>query len=117
MPVISTGGATPHIRYLRTLRCRVIIRHLGPRPTKLEVHANIGNFLGYTETSTHAHYVDIKTQKVKTSAHLRYDEVMCDSDDLSPNARQLRVALGHHLPAESVDAPNPMDLDLVAMSS
>jgi hypothetical protein len=41
---------------------------------------------------------------------------MCDSDNPSPNARQLLVALGHPLPADSTDAPMPTDLDLVATS-
>jgi hypothetical protein len=60
--------------------------------------------------------VDTKTQKIKTYAHVRYDEGMCDSDHPSPNALQLRAALGHPLPAESTDAAMPTDLDLVAMS-
>jgi hypothetical protein len=42
---------------------------------------------------------------------------MCDSDNPSPNARQLSVALRHPLPADSIEAPMPTDLDLVAMYS
>jgi hypothetical protein len=117
VPVIRAGGPVPHLGDLRTFGCRVVVRPLGPRSSKLEVHANIGNFLGYTATQTQANYIDSKTKKIKMSAHLRYDEGMCDSDDPSPNAGQLRVALGHPLPAESIDAPMPTDLDLVAMSS
>jgi hypothetical protein len=116
-PVIRAGGPVPHLGDLCTFGCRVVTRPPGPRPSKLEVHANIGNFLGYTATRTRAHYIDSKTKKIKISAHVRYDEGMCDSDDPSPNARQLRVALVHPLPAKSTDAPMPTDLDLVAMSS
>jgi hypothetical protein len=117
VPVIRAGGPIPHLGDLRTFGCRVVVRPPGPRPSKLETHANVGNFLGYTATRTQAHYFDTATKKVKTSAHVRYNEGMCDSADPSPNARQLRAALGQPLPAESVDAKMPTDLDLVAMSS
>jgi hypothetical protein len=117
VPGMRAGGPVPHLGDLRTFGCRVVVRHPGPRPSKLEIHANIGNFLGYTATRTQAHYIDSKTKKIKMSAHVRYDEGMCDSDYPSLNARQLRVALGHPLPAESIDAPMPMDLDLVDISS
>jgi hypothetical protein len=83
----------------------------------LEVHANVGNFISYTATRTQAHYVDSKRKKVKTSARVLYDEGMCDSDDPSPNARQMCVALVHPLPAESLCAHMPTDLDIIAVSS
>jgi hypothetical protein len=83
----------------------------------LKVHANVGNFLGYTVTKTQDHYIEVVTHRIKTSAHVCCDEGMCDSDDPSPHSRQLRAALGHPLPAESADAQMPMNLDLIAMSS
>jgi hypothetical protein len=117
VPVIRAGGPIPYLGDLRTFGCRVVVRPPGPRPSKLETHANVGNFLGYTATRTQAHYFDTATKKVKTSAHVRYDEGMCDSADPSSNARQLCAALGRPLPAESIDATMPKELDLVAMSS
>jgi hypothetical protein len=117
VPVISAGGPFPHLGYLHTFGCRVVVRPPGPRPSKLEVHTNIGNFLGYTTDRTQAHCIDSKTKKIKMSTHVRYEEGICDSDDPSPNARQLHVALGQPLPAESTDAPMSTDLDLTVMSS
>jgi hypothetical protein len=117
VPVIRAGGPVPHLGDLRTFGCRVVVRHPGPLPSKLEVHSNIGNFLRYTATRTKAHYIGSKTKQIKMSAHVRYDEGMCDSDDPSPNALQLRIALVHPLPTESIDAAMPTDLDLIVISS
>jgi hypothetical protein len=83
----------------------------------LEVHANSDNLLGYTDTRTQSHFIDYKTKKINTLAHVRYYEGMVNSDDPYPNARHLHGALGNPLPAESIDAQIPTYLDLVAMSS
>jgi hypothetical protein len=99
--VVRAGGPVPHLGDLRTFGCRVVVQPPVPRPRKLEVHANTGNFLGFDATRTQARYIDSKAKKIKISAHVRYDEGMCDYYDPSPNAHQLRVALGHPQPAES----------------
>jgi glutamate synthase domain-containing protein 3 len=61
VPVIRDGDPVPHLGDLCTFGCRVVVRPPGPHPSKLEVHANIGNFLGYTATRTQANYIDSKT--------------------------------------------------------
>lgn len=117
VPVVRAGGPKPNIKDIRTFGCHVIARPPGPRPSKLENHANQGTFLGYAATRSQARYLDAATGKTKLSAHIRYDEGMCDGDSPSPNARQLRAALGHSLPQEEVEIPLPTELDLVAMRS
>jgi hypothetical protein len=118
VPVIRAGGGL-FTSGTWTFRCRVIVRPTAPHPSKLDVHATVGKFLGYTATRKHAHYIDFKTQKLKTLAHVRYYEGMCDSYNPFPNARKLRAALGHPLPAKSghTQMTTDLDLDLVDMSS
>jgi hypothetical protein len=98
VPNEGAGGKCPNLRDLRTFGCRVVVRPPGPRPSKLENHANVGCFLGYTATMTQAYYLDERTSKVNISSHARYDEGMTDTPNPPPNARQLRTALGHPLP-------------------
>jgi hypothetical protein len=117
VPNERAGGKRSNLRDLRTFGCRVVVRPPGPRPSKLENHANVGCFLGYTATMTQAYYLEERILKVKTSSHARFDEGMTDMPNPPPNARQLRAALGHPLPPETMHAKMPSEHELVGMSS
>jgi hypothetical protein len=94
-PYERDGGKRPNLKYPRNLRCYAVVHPPCSRPRKLENHANVGWFLGYTATMTQAHYLDdvdwflgytfTKTQehcleectlKVKTTSHAHFDEGM-----------------------------------------
>jgi hypothetical protein len=98
VPNERNGGKSPNLRDLRPFGCRVALRPPGPRPSKLENHANVRWYLGYTVTMTQAYYLDELASKVKTSSHARFYEGITDTPKPPPNARQLRAALGHPLP-------------------
>jgi hypothetical protein len=74
---------------------------LGPRPSKLENHANMGWFLGYIPTIIHACYMDECTLKVKTISRARFVGGMKDSTNPPQNARQLHAALKHTHPQDN----------------
>jgi hypothetical protein len=117
IPMVRIGGRTIEISNLRTFGCYVCVRPPGCRPSKLELHVNNCRFLGYTTTWTQIHYLDLRTNRIKTSVHVRYDEGMSELKVPTPNSRQLLAALGRPLPAKDDDTPDPVDCGLVAVSS
>jgi hypothetical protein len=115
--MVRIGGLPIDIANLRTFGCYVYVRPPGRRPSKLELHVNHGRFLGYTATWTQIHYLDLRTNSIKTSVHVRYDEGMSELKVPTPNYRQLLAALWRPLPTEDDDTPAPVDCGLVALSS
>jgi hypothetical protein len=115
--MVRIGGRTIDIANLRTFSCYVYVRPPGRHPSKLELHVNHGRFLGYTATWTHIHYLELRTNGIKTSFHVRYDEGMSKLKVPTSNSRQLLAALGRPLPAKDDDNPAPVDCGLVALSS
>ena len=71
LPNMSTGttpyeaytGIKPDINKLKVFGCPVIACLPGKRPAKLEVHAAMGIFLGFTATDHNIYYQDIATKK------------------------------------------------------
>ena len=57
-------------------------------------------------------YYDTTTNRSKSGQHATFDEGMGDTppDKLPPNARHLRKALGHHLPADDKATVPPTHL-------
>jgi hypothetical protein len=96
--IIRIGGKRPDLAQIRMFGCQVFVRPPGQRPSKLDPHVNVGTYLGPTATFTQAHYQDLCTLKFKTFAHVRYDEGMNGTATLTPNSRQLHIALGRPLP-------------------
>jgi hypothetical protein len=107
VPVIMIGGKRPDLAQIRTFGCQVFVRPPGNRPSKLELHVNVGIYVGPTATFTQAHHKDNRTLKFKTSVHVRYDEGMNGTANPTPNSRQLHSALGRLLPPESELAKLP----------
>jgi hypothetical protein len=97
--------------------CYVYVRPPGWKPSKLEQHVDQGRFQGYTSSYTHIYYLDLRTKKVKTTLHARFDECMSALDRPTPNSRQLLAALGHPLLPEETDTPILVDCGLVAVTS
>jgi hypothetical protein len=114
-PYESVKGKKPDLSKLRIFGCHVYIRPPGQRPSKLDIHANKGIFLGYTSTLQQIYYLDLSTNTVKIAAHARFDEGMSSLplEQLPPFALAIRKALGHAI-LESNEQPiaAPDDIDL-----
>ena len=116
-PFTLATGKRPDVSKLRTWGCLVYVRPPEQRSLKLDNHCNIGSFLGFTSTMTQIHYLDHRTKRIKTAAHVRFDEGMNGVTKLPPNARMIRQALGHHLPPEEEEATTPDDVNLFVQPS
>jgi hypothetical protein len=109
-------GRKPDISCLRVFGCDVFVRPPGRRPSKLDIHAIRGRFLGYTSTLKQIYYLEYNTSKIKVAANVRFDEGMSSVplDQLPPYVRQLRRALGQSSIDPSPDyIATPDDIDLL----
>jgi hypothetical protein len=119
-PFELVRGRQPDLSKLRIFGSHVYIRPPGRRSSKLEPHAILGRFLGYTSTLKQIYYLENTTNKIKIAAHARFDEGMSAAplDELPPFAIQLRRALGQAVPSPEVhDIGTPNDIDLMASPS
>ena len=116
-PFQIATGKRPDLSKLRTWGCRVYVRPSQQRASKLENHCNIGTFLGYTATMSQIHYLDHRTKRIKTSAHVRFDEGVNGVRDLPPNAIMLRQASGYCVDTEQEELGVPEEVNLFAQSS
>ena len=53
----------------------------------MDNHVKKGIFLGYKSSSSHVYYLDMDTEMLKTSKHVRFDEGMDYLEIPTPNAR------------------------------
>jgi hypothetical protein len=116
-PFELVKGRKPDISRLRVFGCDVFIRPPGRRPSKLDLHAIRGRFLGYTSTLKQIYYLEYNTSKIKVAANVRFDEgmSMVPLDQLPPYVLQLRRALGQTTPPSTptddyIDPPDDIDL-------
>lgn len=58
---------------MKVFGCPIIARLPGKRPDKLDAHAAMGVFLGYTATDNNINYQDTATKK-KIATHVTFDE-------------------------------------------
>ena len=63
------------------------------------------------------HYYDTETNNVNQAYHVRHDKCMSDLKDPSPNARQLRQALGENVTAEKNDEPPPPECTVITQTT
>jgi hypothetical protein len=85
VPIIRIVGKRPDVAQSRTFDCQLFVRPPGKRPSKLELHVNVGTYFGPTVTFTQAHYQDHRTLKFKTWARVRYDEGTNGTVTSTPN--------------------------------
>jgi hypothetical protein len=111
-------GRKPNISRLRVFGCDVFVCPPGRRPSKLDIHAIRGRFLGYTSTLKQIYYLEYATSKIKVAANVRFDEGMStvSLDQLPPDVLQLRRALGQSTPqslSSDDDTSAPEDIDIL----
>lgn len=113
-PFEMLHGRKPDVSHLRIFGSRVYIRPPGKRPSKLDLHAIKGIFLGYTSTLKQIYYLECSTNKVKIASHAKFDEGMNDLplDQLPPFAIHIRKALGHSVPADLNEVTAPQHVDI-----
>ena len=85
--------AKAYISRLRTFGCRVWVRPSSKHDSILATHINKGFVLGYTSTMKNMYYLDMDTNRIKTTTHCIFDEGMIDLEGPTPNTIQLRQAL------------------------
>jgi len=73
-PFQAYTGYKPNLKKLRLFGCPVVARLPGKRPEKLDTHAAMGIFLGYTGTDNNIYYQDHLTKCIKISTHVTFDE-------------------------------------------
>jgi dUTP pyrophosphatase len=73
-PYQAYTGTKPIIKKLRVFGCPVVARLPGKRPAKLDNHAAMGIFLGFTATEHNIYYQDIVTKKIKIATHIAFYE-------------------------------------------
>ena len=82
----------PDLRLLRIFGCRIFALPPGDRPSKLDVHARQGVFLGFKDTFRHAYYYDFDTGQVKIARHVAFDESSSFHYEEPPYMQHLRKA-------------------------
>ena len=117
VPHERAGGSRVNVSRLRTFGCRVYVRPPGKRRHRLDNHVNTGIFLGYTATMNNVYYWDLKTKRIKTAVHVKFDEGMNDLETPTPHSRLLRLALGRSLPPEETESTPPQELSLTSSDS
>jgi dUTP pyrophosphatase len=60
--------------HLRVFGSPVTVRNPGRQPAKLDTHASLGTFLGYTATHNNIYYLDSHTKHIKISTHVVFDD-------------------------------------------
>lgn len=73
-PYEKYTGKRPSAKHLHIFGCPIIVRNLGRRPHKLDLHTSTGTFIGYTATDKNVHYIDNTTHRIKTATHCTFDE-------------------------------------------
>ncbi len=89
----AMGNSRSNLSKLKTFGCRVYVKSPGRHQHKLDWdNVFTGIFLGYTSTLSQIYYLDLRTKRIKTAIHCKFDEGMNDLPDseLTPNARHLR---------------------------
>ena len=74
VPLTAYSGQRPNAKRLKLFGCPVIVRNLGKRPAKLDLHTSAGTFLGYSATDKNIVYMDNVTHRFKTATHVVFDE-------------------------------------------
>ena len=87
---ICTGKRFDMSRF-RIFGCRIFSLPSQDRDLKLDVHSRSGIFLGFRKSLGVALYLDLATNKVKSSRHVAFDEGMSDMTDPPPFVKFLRA--------------------------
>ena len=92
VPLTQYTGKRPNARRLRIFGCPVVVRNLGRKPAKLDLHTTAGIFLGYTATEKNITYMDSVTKRFKTATHVVFDEagMTLPASELTPAAKMLQ---------------------------
>ena len=92
VPITTYTGKRPDARRLRIFGCPVIVRNLGKKAAKLDLHTSAGRFLGYTATDKNIIFMDSVTKRIKTATHVVFDEagMTLPANELPPSAKMLQ---------------------------
>jgi len=92
VPLTQYTGKRPNAKRLRIFGCPVIVRNLGKKAAKLDLHTSAGRFLGYTATDKNIIFMDSVTKRIKTATHVVFDEagMTLPANDLPPSAKILQ---------------------------
>jgi len=74
VPLTAYSGQRPNAKRLKIFGCPIVVRNLGKRPFKLDLHTSAGTFLGYCATDKNIVYLDNVTNRFKTATHVVFDE-------------------------------------------
>ena len=104
VPLTQYTGKRPNARRLRIFGCPVIVRNLGKKAAKLDLHTSAGRFLGYTATDKNIIFMDSVTKRIKTATHVVFDEagMTLPANDLPPSAKILQ-GLGYAKEEQEAD--------------
>ncbi len=109
-PITICTGLRPDLRLLRIFGCRIFALPPGDRPSKLDVHARQGVFLGFKDTFRHAYYYDFDSGQVKIARHVAFDETSGFHHEAPPYVEHLRKT-GVTNEALAADEPDEILLD------
>ena len=112
MPNKLLTGQRPDISYLRTFGCPIIA--LPPqdrRPDKLHNAPRHRTFLGFSQTSRNAIYLDKITNNVRYTSDIEFDEGEESMQELSPHGKALQRRSDHKTTEEAESIPTiPLDV-------
>ena len=73
-PFEAITGRKPNVKDLKVFGSRVIAKNSNNRRAKLDDNTSTGIFLHHTGSTSISKYLDINTNREKTTSHLEYDE-------------------------------------------
>ena len=92
-PYEKLTGMKPDFTKLRIFGSRIVTRKPGIRTPKISKHSYSGIFLRYAKTMKNIVYLDIKTNKIKTTTYAKFDEAHFSYNTKPPGA-QILIDLG-----------------------
>ena len=73
-PFRAIAGRKPNLKDLKVFVSRVIAKNSNNRRAKLDDNTSTGIFLHHTDSTSISKYLDVNTNREKTTSHLEYDE-------------------------------------------
>jgi dUTP pyrophosphatase len=110
-PYHAYTGQKPSIKKIRIFGCPIVARLPGKHPAKLDTHAKMGIFLGYTATEHNIYYQDCITKKIKIASHVSFDEAGYTIPQAALSMTQQRLQSRNHTNKLQSKGLN-MDIDI-----
>ena len=115
-PFEAITGRKPNIKDIKIFGSRVIAKNTGHRRAKLDDHTSQGIFLHHCASTTISKYLDVNTNREKTTSHLDYDEAHYTAKDKPLGALAL-INNGYGSKSKNTDVQQTTDVQHIPQTT